>query len=559
MYKYLITLRILIVFLVIGLVKCYSQTEKKQEAWKSKPGYFTNPVIPGFNPDPCIIRVENDFYIATSTFEWFPGIPVYHSRDLINWHIVGHVLTSKNLADLKGIGNSNGIFAPHLNYHGGYFYVAFTVVSGDFFPFFSTPNYVTRSKNINGPWSEPVYLNSTGFDPALFFDDDGKVYCMNMLLDHFQSNISGGINLQEFDPVSMKLTGNARTIFKSTGFCTEGPHIYKKGGYYYLFVAEGGTGFNHQETVARSENIWGPYELNPGNPLITSKGDLSLTLQRAGHASLVETQNHEWYIAFLASRPLMPEKRSVLGRETCLQKIEWNDSGWPVLADGGHSPSILVQKPVLSEFVFPQLPARDDFEGNELRKEYITLRAPIDESWASLKIKQGYLALKGRRSFSDKDGQSLIARRITSLNAEIETCVSFEPGSYRHMAGLTCFYDTKDFIYFKITYRDPIGKCLNITHQTALKNIEPYLPVEINGWEKIFMKATIYNDSIQFAYSSDGKLWKKYGYSFYSGQLADENNRNGFTGAVAGICAQDMEYERKYAFFDYFKYQDIDP
>ncbi len=557
-----------IYFSVVILYSCGKRTAQDDEnaenrnemsvhAAGERAGYIQNPILPGFNPDPCIIRAGDDYYIITSSFEWFPGIPVYHSRDLVHWQQTGHILTRESMLNLRGTGNSQGIFAPSIHYNNGKFYVTFTVVSG-MFPFLACPNYITTAENIRGPWSPPVYVNSKGFDPALFFDDDGKCYFMNMSLDFYTEKITGGIWLQEIDSRNLTLKGKAKIIFPGTRFGTEGPHIYKHNGYYYLMVAEGGTDYGHRETMARSRDIWGPYEPDPKSPLITTADKPDYPIQRAGHASLVETQTGEWYLAFLGSRPLLPARRSVLGRESFLEQATWTDDGWLRLATRDHTPRLRVPAPALPVHPFPDLPVRDDFDGPELGAIYQTLREGTNESWLTFTKKPGYLSMRGRKPFNNPDDQSLVVRRLTSLHARVETCVEFAPESYREMAGLTCFYDVNDFIYLKISYRDVIGTFLSITHQNGPGN-NTELPdlVPVPHLEKVFMRADIEGDSLWFSYSADGADWKNIGKKFYTGQLADENNKYGFTGAMVGICTQDMDYESKYAHFDYLEYRDL--
>jgi xylan 1,4-beta-xylosidase len=514
----------------------------------------TNPVIPGFNPDPCIIRVDNDYYIVTSSFEWFPGIPVYHSRDLVNWKQTGHILTKESQLNLRGVGNSSGVYAPSIHFSKGTYYVLYTIVTGQF-PFNGCMNYLITSKDINGPWSDPVFLNATGFDPSLFFDDDGRVWYLNMTLDFYQPQITGGISMQELDLKTLKLRGKSAIIFKGTCFGTEGPRIYRHNGNYYLVTAEGGTDWGHKVTIARSRNISGPYELDPLNPLLTSGDYPDYPLQRAGHASFVETPGGGLYMAYLASRPLMPARRSVLGRETCIQPMKWSDDGWIRSLSGNHLPMVKVS---LANKLLPPGPVRDDFNNSALMPCYQTLREPASEDWISLKKRKGYLLMRGRKAFNELDDQSLLVRRFTSFHALAETCLEFEPESYRQMAGLICYYDTRDFIYLKVSLDKTAGKNLSITHQNGPdKNTEPFPKVSIKDLDKVYLRAELEMDSIWFSYSADGTIWKRYGKGFWSGQLSDENNKYGFTGAMVGICAQDMVYQDKWASFDYFEYKDL--
>ncbi len=515
---------------------------------------ITNPVIPGFNPDPCMIRVDEDYYIVTSTFEWFPGIPIYHSKDLASWEPIGHVLTRESQADLRGIGSSSGIYAPSIHYHKGRFYVLYTIVSGDFFPNLATPNYIVWADNISGPWSDPVYINSTGFDPALYFDDDGRCYYMNMLLDFNSDKVTGGITMQDFDIEALATTSEPVLIFRGTMHGTEGPRIYKRNGYYFLLTAEGGTDWNHQVTVCRSTQVGGPFEVAPNTPLLSSRDHPEHPLQRAGHASWVETPDGEWYMAHLASRPLMPERKSVLGRETCIQKLEWIDD-WPMLKGGGSLPYLSVEGPKKGAKSVEPGPFTDEFEGKVLLPVYQTLRLPMDPSWVSLSIRPGFLALKGRKPFTSRDDQSLVARRITSLNGRVETALDYEPVHYRNLAGLVCLYDIRDFVYLNVSYDDSIGKYLGIIQHSAQGSIEPYERVSIPRNETIRLAMEISYDKLQFSYSLDGASWTDFGEPFDFTQFSDENNRYGFTGSMVGVCTQDLVNEKLYAYFDYFNYE----
>lgn len=514
---------------------------------------ITNPAIPGFNPDPCIIRVENDYYIATSSFEWFPGIPLYHSKDLANWEPIGHILTRESQADLRGIGSSSGIYAPSLHHHKGKYYALYTIVSGDFFPHLATPNYIVWADSITGPWSEPVYINSTGFDPSLFFDEDGTCYYLNMLLDFNSEHVTGGISMQTFDLSTMSVTSAPEIIFPGTMFGTEGPRIYKREGYYYLFTAEGGTDWNHQVTVCRSTSIWGPYEVDPDNPLITSRDHPDHPLQRAGHASMVQSPEGEWYMAYLASRPVMPQRMSVLGRESCIQKIDWSGE-WPVLEGGGDLPHLFTEGVGEKGPVVARPLQEDQFESEQLQPIYQTLRQPFDPSWMSLTMRSGYLALKGRKPFTSRDDQSLVARRITSLHGRVETALDYEPLHYRNLAGLIIMYDIRDFIYLHVSYDHAVGKYLSILHHSSQGISEPCERVPIPRDSTIFLGLEIDNDTLQFSYSRDGVGWTPIGDPFDFCQLSDENNRYGFTGSMVGICSQDMVDESLWAYFDYFKY-----
>lgn len=300
---------------------------------------INNPVLRGFNPDPSICRVGEDYYLATSTFEWFPGVQIHHSKDLAHWKLLTRPLTRVSQLNLLGDADSAGVWAPCLTHDGEKFHLIYTDVKGWSFndAFKDTHNYLVTAEHIEGPWSEPIFLNSSGFDPSLFHDDDGKKWLLNMRWDHRPGrNPFSGILLQEYDSIQQKLVGESRVIFTGTPIgVTEGAHIYKKDGWYFLMTAEGGTTYQHAVTLARSRDLFGPYEVHPENPMLTADGHPELLLQKAGHASLVETQHGEWYLAHLTGRPLegpeAEQRHCNLGRETALQRCEWgqtNGSGW---------------------------------------------------------------------------------------------------------------------------------------------------------------------------------------------------------------------------------------
>ncbi|WP_339644503.1 glycoside hydrolase family 43 protein, partial [uncultured Pelagibacterium sp.] len=264
-----------------------------------------NPILPGFNPDPSICRVGEDYYIATSTFEWFPGVQIHHSKDLANWALLTRPLTRKSQLDMRGNPDSCGIWAPCLTHNGEKFWLVYTDVKRKDGNFKDAHNYIVTADEITGPWSEPIYVNSSGFDPSLFHDDDGKKWFVNMLWDHREGyHRFAGIALQEFDPVAGRLVGERKNIFKGSPLkLVEGPHLYKRDGWYYLLTAEGGTGYEHAATLARSRNIDGPYELHPDMYLVTAKDNPLNPLQRAGHGDIVETPDGQTYLVHLTGRP----------------------------------------------------------------------------------------------------------------------------------------------------------------------------------------------------------------------------------------------------------------
>ncbi|WP_199613833.1 glycoside hydrolase family 43 protein [Paenibacillus alkalitolerans] len=516
-----------------------------------------NPILRGFNPDPSILRVGDDYYIATSTFEWFPGVQIHHSRDLVHWRLLTHALTRPSQLNMEGNIDSGGVWAPCLSYHDGVFYLIYTDVKSRIGAFKDTHNYLVTATDILGPWSEPIYLNSSGFDPSLFHDDDGRKWLVNMLWDHRKGrNRFAGIVLQEYSAEEAKLVGPVRHIFKGTDLkLTEGPHLYKRDGYYYLMTAEGGTEYNHAVTMARSRRIDGPYEVDPRNPVLTSAGRPDLPLQKAGHGSLVETQTGEWYMVHLCGRPVR-DKLCNMGRETAIQRCYWTEEKWLRIDGGGHEPLVVVQAPQLAPHPFPPSPARDDFNRDTLGVDWSTLRVPADEAWLSLRERPGFLRLKGRESLISRHRQSLVARRQQAFNCTAETCVEFEPEQYQQMAGLILYYDTKDYIYLRITRDEEAGKCLGIIRSVGGRYDEPMdcdLPIE--GVTRCGLRAVIEREFVQFWCSLDGSDWSPVGDKMDVAHLSDESpDYIRFTGTFIGLCVQDLSGARKHADFDYFEY-----
>jgi xylan 1,4-beta-xylosidase len=517
-------------------------------------------VLPGFHPDPSIVRVGDDYYVATSTFEWWPGVSVYHSRDLVNFRLLTHVLTRQSQLDLRGIKESAGIYAPQLSCANGRFYLAYTIVSGPNWPYMDVQNYLVESDRIDGDWSEPTYLHGLGFDPSLFHDGDGRSYLLANEIDfrgHRRRSV--GIVLQEYDRQARRLIGESRVIYDGDA---EGPHLYHIGPYYYLMTAEGGTGYKHRTVVLRAKNPFGPYEPDPQNPIITSEHDPDLVLQKAGHASLVQTQTGEYYLAHLTARPLTRRGKCPLGRETAIQRAELTSDGWIRLKEGGRTPCERVVAPDLPPCPFPKEPARDHFDQSILRPSYMTLREPADPSWLSLERRPGYLSLRGRASTFALFKQSMLARRIQSFCFRAETALEFAPKSYRQMAGLICYYDTRNHFYLRLSHDEEVGRSLNVVRVDgsawhAREILERPVPVDS---DRIILAVTMQREALDFSYSEDGVTFRSIGPTFDSGELSDEHeNKSGFTGAFVGLCAQDLAQAELWADFDYFEYRETIP
>jgi len=520
--------------------------------------YINNPILKGFNPDPSILRVGDDYYIATSTFEWFPGVQIHHSKDLINWKLITHPLNRISQLDMRGNPSSGGVWAPCLSYDNGTFYLIYTDVKSLHGIFKDTHNYLVTTKDILGQWSEPIYLNSSGFDPSLFHDDDGRKWFVNMIWEHREEkNSFAGIVLQEYSSDEKQLVGTKMNIFLGSEIKrTEGPHLYKHNGYYYLMTAEGGTSWEHAVTVARSRSITGPYEICPDNPLITSVNNPTLELQKAGHGSLVETQNKEWYVVHLCGRPLPSRGRCTLGRETAIQKVEWTKEGWLRLSQGGNEPFLQVPAPKLPEHPWKTEPEREDFDSETLNINFQTLRVPLGEDSLSLKERSGFLRLKGQESLSSLFKQSLVARRQQSFCYTATTVLEYNPESSKQMAGLISLYDTENFYYLRISNDEKLGKCLGII---ACDNgiYRQYIKdeVSIDGWDKCYLRVQVDYDKLQFFYSMDGENWITIGEVLDSSIMSDEyKDKLRFTGSFVGMCCQDLDGTKRYADFDFFEY-----
>ena len=523
-----------------------------------------NPILPGFNPDPSILRVDDDYYIATSTFEWFPGVQIHHSKDLINWKLITRPLNRTSQLNMSGNPNSCGIWAPCLSYDNGIFYLIYTDVKYFMGIFKDAHNYMVTTKDICGDWSEPIYLNSSGFDASLFHDEDGKKWLVNMIWDHRKdiAHAFGGILLQEFSLNEKKLIGPVHNIFKGSDIQkVEGPHLYKKNGYYYLMTAEGGTVLRHSVTMARSKKITGPYEIDPENPILTSYDDPTLELQRSGHASLVETQNGEWYLAHLCGRHIPSRGRCIMGRETAIQKVTWTKDGWLRLESGGNKPQLLVEAPNLPEHKWESEKTRDDFDSEKLNVNFQFLRVDIMNDLVSLTERPGFLRLKGWESLSSYHKQSLVARRQQSFFYTAETSLDFEPETFQQMAGLICMYDNKNFYYLHVTIDEDIGKCIDIMTCTSGNfNYPLQKKVSIKKQGNCHLRVNIDYDKLRFSYSEDGTNWKSIGKDFDASTLSDEFDEGGgdahFTGAFVGLCCQDLTGQKKHADFDYFEYKE---
>ncbi|MFB7085127.1 glycoside hydrolase family 43 protein [Streptomyces sp. NPDC056296] len=548
---------------------------------------IVNPVLPGFHPDPSILRVGDDYYIATSTFEWLPGVSVHHSRDLVHWNPLGGVLREQRLIELSGRPDSGGVWAPCLSYTDGLFHLVYSDVTNLSGAFKDVHNRVTTAPALDGPWSDPAPFPSHGFDPSLFHDDgpdgDGRSWALWMQWDHRPGRHPfAGILLQEWDRTERRVTGPAHRIFGGTRLAhTEGPHLYRRNGWYYLVTAEGGTSWGHAVTVARSRKIIGPYEADPTGPLLTSAGHERLPLQKAGHGSLVETPAGEWYLAHLMARPLSPLGPCVLGRETALQRVEWTPDDWPRL--GGEPltgnqdnavPRTTVPGPRLPPAPIVHSPARDDFDEPALATPWSTLRRHPDPSWLSLGERPGHLRLRGGQSLGSTHGQSLVARRQQSLRFDFAAHLTAEARSPLQMAGIVHYYNSGLWHYLHLTWDEDLGRVLRVGVCAHGEYFEPTAPVTVPSGP-LELRLTVREAQGNFCWraghdAGHDAAWQRIGPDLDVTRLSDESATKGdpatghftswgFTGAFAGLCAQDLTGAGMTADFDWAEYRETAP
>ena len=536
-----------------------------------------NPILPGFNPDPCICKAGDDYYMAVSTFEWMPGIPVYHSKDLKNWELYTHVLTDDETVDLKKLPSAKGIWAPCLTYceKEELFYVVYGVMNSMNARYFDVDNYVITAKDIKGPWSEPVYLHSSGFDASMLHDDDGRKWIVSLDWETRAGyEKPGAICLVEYSPEKKEIIGYPKRIWHggTDRGCIEAPHLYKRNGYYYIMCAEGGTGYGHSVTMGRSKNVWGPYEKDPQNPIVTSiPGDFNerhdpdhlkpkyfnpdSILQKSGHGSYIENELGEVYLVHLTSRPFVPELRCTLGRETAMQKMKWTEDGWLRMADGSNLAKEYFEPSKLPEVPVKQIPDFDDFDDETLGIQYYAPRI-MPQRFIDLKSRPGYLRMRGQESRTSLNKVSILARKLTSVHATITTKMEFNPEVHQHSAGLIMYYDNMNYINLRKYYSETLGQnALSIIHlengekteflntRIPVDDVPIYLRLHINGRKSFF------------EWSYDGKDYLAIGKVFDTTKFSDEYCKYGeFTGTFVGITCADRVKHQHYADFDFFEY-----
>lgn len=521
-------------------------------------GVARNPILPGFNPDPSIVRRGEDFYLATSTFEWYPGVLLHHSKDLVRWDVVGSALTERHI-DLRGVASSGGVWAPCLTVHPmtGRFHLVYSVMKSQVSNHFDVDNYLVTSDDIAGPWSDPTYLTSIGFDASLFHDDDGSTWLVTLEWETRPDHEHPGwIVLQSVDDKSGAV-GHPVRIHRGSSDrgAMEAPHLYKIGGKYYLMTAEGGTGFGHGAFLARSPSITGPYTPDPRGAIVTSqpteyqgRGNRDFlrpewfnpeaVMQKAGHASLVEAADGSWWLVHLASRPQGPEHRSPLGRETSLQRVEWTDDGWLRLRGVGVLPAESVSIPFAEPSATPaSLDVETDF-GDGLGPRFAVPRGPIDSSW--LRTGADGLTLRGRDSLHSHFDVSLVATRLTGFTARASTAVAFSPEHFSQHAGLSLFYDGAAHVSIRVGWSEGSRqKRIMLVRAHGGPSLDQVLAEAEAPLGEVELAVDIDAGTAQFSYRrSDQAGWTPLGESVLTDYMSDEARR-GFTGQFVGVAVSD--------------------
>ncbi|WP_394619736.1 glycoside hydrolase family 43 protein [Lentzea sp. JNUCC 0626] len=504
-----------------------------------------NPVLPGFHPDPSMIRVNGEFVVATSTFQWFPGVTLHRSTDLVTWEPLPHPLTRRAQLDLRGVPDSGGVWAPGLSHVDGTFHLVYTNMLGyNVDGFYDSPNYHVQAPSLHGPWTDPVPLHARGFDPSMFHHE-GRSWLLSMQWDHRPGRTRfSGILLQEFDRATRTLIGDAEVIFTGTAIgLTEGPHLLHRDGWFYLVVAEGGTSWSHAVTVARSRDLHGPYEADPRGPMLTSAGHTGLELKKAGHGSLVHDERDRWFVAHLAARPVDNAGHCVLGRETSIQRVEWID-GWPRV-DGG--------VPATSVPIPDDYPVQQAAPVTAFGPQWQSVRRVPDPSWLSRSERLGAIRLRADQSPASRHDVSLFARRQQAMSEDLTVVIDAQPSHFQQMAGLIHYYDSALWHWLQLTHDERIGRCLTVLtcdQGTLLDPLGAPIPWPHEG--PVRMRARVDRTELRFAVARPHGEWQPVGPVLDTRLLSDEHAARtavagstgtaveGFTGAFLGVCATDL-------------------
>ncbi len=526
--------------------------------------HIYNPILPGFYPDPSICQKGDDYYLVNSTFSYFPGVPVFHSKDLVHWEQIGHVLDRPSQLNIIDQPVSAGIYAASIDYNpfNETFYMVTTFVGGG-------GNFIVSARDPKGPWSDPVWLPEIhGIDPSLFFDEDGKTYICNTQDPEGGKLYEGhtAIWIQEFDLDENKMVG-PRKMIRSGGHnidekpvWLEGPHIYKKEGYYYLLSAEGGTSIDHSVVIFRSKNIWGPYETNPNNPILTQRGldpDRCYPVTNAGHADLFQTPQGDWYATFLACRPYDNQNTYNIGRETFMLPVKW-EGEWPVILCEGlriplqiKAPTQGIETPKEQYLPTGNFTWEDTFADKKLDYRWIFLRTPIEEWYSFPENSNGVILQLRDANLREIKQPSFLACRQQHHTMSLETNLKFEPQRNSDLAGLALFQNEAFHIVMGVTKIDDkvclvVQKAIekgnvvrNMSADAYDSNIEKSIIYqrEINSIKEkgIGLRVSMRNDVFVFSINTNGK-WEVLPIKELAYYLST-SKAGGFVGTVMGPYA----------------------
>ena len=508
---------------------------------------YQNPIIPGFHPDPSVCRVGEDYYLVNSSFEYFPGVPIFHSKDLIHWEQIGHCLTRDSQLNLEKSMPSGGIFAPTIRYYNGRFYMITTLIKDRPEGGMEEGNFLVHTTDPAGEWSDPVWIKQGGIDPSLYFEE-GKCYLV--------SNPNNTIMLSQIDPLTGAFIAEPKAIWRGTGGrYPEGPHIYKKDGWYYLMIAEGGTEFAHMVTIARSREIDGIYESNPANPILThvNRNAQINQIQATGHADLVQAHDGSWWMVCLAFRT-MDGFHHLLGRETFLAPVRWDTNAWPVV-NGDGTIALKMDVPTLPIYPLEETSGKVTFDEDKLGFEWNYLRNP-NRSKYNLDSKKGYLRLyPSTVTLDDNDSPTFIGRRQEDIDFACTTsvCLQADGSTGRDEAGLT-IYMNSSFHYDIFLQKEENGKQSIVLRYRVgdIKHIEKKIPT--NDASTVYLQVKGDIRSYSFAYSTDNQTFYPIGSA--NTRLLSSETAGGFTGIYLGLFTTTTDPNSKtYADFDWFNYE----
>lgn len=493
---------------------------------------YTNPVVTGFCPDPSICRAGDDYYLVASSFQYFPGVPLYHSKDLVNWKQVGHVLTRDSQLQLENANSSQGIFAPTLRYHDGKFYMITTNIS-------SLGNFIVTAEDPLGEWSDPIPVKMGGIDPSLFWDEDGSCW--------YTGSTGTSVMISRINPDTGEILSEPKVVWNGMGGrYPEAPHIYKKDGWYYLMIAEGGTEFAHSETIARSRNIEGPYDPAPHNPIMTHFTAAAQTspIQGVGHADLVQAHDGSWWLVCLAFR-VNHGLIHLLGRETFLAPVRWDKNAWPVVNGNGEI-ALKMDVPTLPLKPFEPAPARNEFD-KPLGPEWSWLRNPVKERYS---IEGGRLRMWGSAEGLNERrvSPSFVGFRQKEFDFLAETCVQLGNARSGDKAGMTVYMDYNG--HYDVYVEKKGGKLVVGTNYTfgPVNHVEE-IPVNAS---KVWLRLTGNRMQYHLWYSTDGRNFKEAGVA--DARFISTETLGNFTGIMLGLWAQSPS-QKGYADFEYFEYR----